>query len=344
MSESQLMERVESSTAVETLSMQAALNRALADALEADETVLVFGEDVGTLGGVFRVTDGLQKRFGADRVFDTPLAESGIMGMSVGLAMNGFRPVPEIQFDGFSYPAINQLVTQLARMHYRTRGAFPMPVTLRLPSFGGIRSPELHGESLESLFAHVPGLKVVSPSSPSEAYALLRQSIDDPDPVIFMEPKSRYWNKAPFVPAIAEERLPVGTSRVVRRGKHLTLVAWGAMVSRCLQVAELAAEDGVEVEVLDLRWLKPIDAAGLAESVSRTRRAIVVHEAPLTAGLGAEVATLITESCFGELKAPVARVTGYDVPYPSGPLEDEYIPSIDRILLAIQKVLEYRRG
>lgn len=344
MPESRVMERTTMETGVEALSMQAALNRALGDALEADERVIVFGEDVGRLGGVFRVTDGLQRRFGVHRVFDTPLAESGIVGMSVGLAMNGLVPVPEIQFDGFAYPAMNQLVTQLARIHYRTRGAFPMPVTLRLPSFGGIRGPEFHGESLESLFAHVPGLKVVSPATPSEAYALLRQSIEDPDPVVFLEPKSRYWNKALFDPGIAGERLPIGTSRVVRRGRHATLVAWGAMVACCLQAAEDAAEDGVELEVLDLRWLKPLDTAGLAESVSRTRRAIVVHEAPRTAGLGAEVSALITESCFGELKAPVGRVTGYDVPFPSGPLEDQYIPSVDRILLAVQSVLEYRRG
>ncbi|WP_431878363.1 alpha-ketoacid dehydrogenase subunit beta [Amycolatopsis sacchari] len=323
-------------------SLQQALNLALRHACEDDDRVLLFGEDVGRLGGVFRVTDGLQAKFGEQRVFDTPLAESAIMGMAVGLAMAGWRPVPEIQFDGFSYPAIDQIVNQVARLHYRSRGTMPMPITLRLPSFGGIRAPEHHGESLEALFAHVPGLKVVSPSSPSEGYRLLRQAVADPDPVIFMEPKSRYWHKESFEPADATD--PVGTSRVVRQGKHATLVAWGAMVSRCLQVAELAAEDGVELEVLDLRWLKPIDADGLAASVSRTRRAVVVHEAPLTAGLGAEVATLITERCFGELKAPVQRVTGFDVPYPSGDLEDEYLPSIDRILTGVQTTLEYRRG
>ncbi|NKQ58835.1 alpha-ketoacid dehydrogenase subunit beta [Amycolatopsis sp. K13G38] len=325
-------------------SLQQALNMALQHACEDDDRVLIFGEDVGGLGGVFRVTDGLQNKFGAERVFDTPLAESAIMGMAVGLALAGWRPVPEIQFDGFSYPAIDQIVNQVARMHYRSRGKANMPITLRLPSFGGIRAPEHHGESLESLFAHVPGLKVVSPSSPAEGYHLLRQSIADPDPVIFMEPKSRYWHREPFDPTAEIETLPVGTSRVVRPGRHATLVAWGAMVSRCLQVAELAAEDGVELEVLDLRWLKPIDADGLAGSVARTRRAVIVHEAPLTAGLGAEVSTLITERCFDTLRAPVQRITGYDVPYPSGALEDEYLPSIDRILTGVQTVLEYRRG
>ena len=328
----------------ELSTMQRALNRALDDALAADDRTLVFGEDVGTLGGVFRVTDGLKAKYGGDRVFDTTLAESGIMGMAVGLAMAGWRPVPEIQFDGFSYPAVDQIVNQVARMHYRSRGAFGMPITLRLPSFGGIRAPEHHGESLEALFAHVPGLKVVAPSTPAEAYTLLRQSIDDPDPVIFLEPKSRYWHKESVSLDEPEERLPVGTSRVVRPGKHVTLVAWGAMVARCLQAAELGAEDGVEIEVVDLRWLKPIDADGLAASVARTRRAVVVHEAPLTAGLGAEVSALITERCFAELKAPVQRVTGWDVPYPSPVLEDEYLPSIDRILDAVQTTLEYRRG
>jgi 2-oxoisovalerate dehydrogenase E1 component beta subunit len=329
------------SGAAETLSMQAALNRALAEILEQDPTALVLGEDVGLLGGVFRITDGLQRRFGADRVLDTPLAESGILGMSVGLAMAGFHPIPEVQFDGFAYPAVNQIITQLARMNYRSRGTLPMPVTLRVPSFGGIRAPEHHGESLEALFAHVPGLLVVSPSSPHEAYHLLKHAAARPDPVIFMEPKSRYWQKGEVI--ASDGGTPLG-SKVVRPGKHVTLIAWGAMVARCLQVAQLAAEDGIEVEVLDLRWLKPIDAAGLAASVSRTRRAVVVHEAPLTSGLGAEVAALVTERCFDTLRAPVERVTGFDVPYPSGDLEDEYIPNIDRILFGIQRVLEYRRG
>ncbi|MDA3642495.1 alpha-ketoacid dehydrogenase subunit beta [Saccharopolyspora indica] len=326
------------------LSLQKALNLALQHACEDDDRVLIFGEDVGTLGGVFRVTDGLRAKFGEHRVFDTPLAESGIMGMAVGLAMHGWRPVPEIQFDGFSYPAIDQIVNQVARMHYRSRGALTMPITLRLPSFGGIRAPEHHSESLEALFAHVPGLKVVSPSTPSEGYHLLRQAIADPDPVIFLEPKPRYWQRESFDPTEPVEVLPPGTSRVVRGGKHATLVAWGAMVARCQQVAELAAEDGVELEVLDLRWLKPIDTDGLAASVARTRRAVVVHEAPLTAGLGAEVSALVTERCFADLRAPVQRVTGYDVPVPSGELEDEYLPSVDRILTAVQTTLEYRRG
>ncbi|WP_237740769.1 alpha-ketoacid dehydrogenase subunit beta [Crystallibacter crystallopoietes] len=322
--------------------MQQALNRALSEILEADRKAVVLGEDVGQLGGVFRITDGLQRKFGEARVFDTPLAESGILGMSVGLAMAGYHPIPEVQFDGFAYPAVNQIICQVGRMNYRSRGKLPMPITLRVPSFGGIRAPEHHGESLEALFAHVPGLKVVSPSTPHEAYHLLKFAASRPDPVVFMEPKSRYWQKGP-VDTAASGYSPEG-ARVVREGRHLTLVAWGAMVARCLQVAELAAEDGIDIEVLDLRWLKPIDAEALATSVGKTRRAVVVHEAPLTSGLGAEVAALITERCFGTLKAPVERVTGFDVPYPSGDLEDEYIPDIDRILFGIQRVLEYRRG
>ena len=327
---------------IQQLSMQQALNRALDEILAENPKSVIFGEDCGRLGGVFRITDGLQAKHGEDRVFDTPLAESGILGMSVGLAMAGFHPIPEVQFDGFAYPAINQIVCQIARMNYRSRGTLPMPITLRVPSFGGIRAPEHHGESLEALFAHVPGLKVVSPSNPHDAYHLLKYAATRPDPVIFMEPKSRYWQKGP-VDTTPDSGRPTG-ARVAREGRHLTLVAWGAMVSRCLQVAELAAEDGIDIEVLDLRWLKPIDAEALARSVGKTRRAVVVHEAPLTSGLGAEVAQLITQSCFATLKAPVERVTGFDVPYPSGDLEDEYIPNIDRILFGIQRVLEYRRG
>jgi pyruvate dehydrogenase E1 component beta subunit len=337
----ELIERTDTAAEPPTveLSMQQAINRALRVLLAEDPATLVFGEDVGALGGVFRVTDGLQKEFGDQRVFDTPLAESAIMGMAVGLAMNGWRPVPELQFDGFAYPAVDQIVNQVARMNYRTRGAAPMPITLRLPSFGGIQAPEHHGESLEALFAHTPGLKVAAPSDAADAYTLLLQSVRSDDPVVYMEPKARYWDRGPV--ELREPTDPIGTSRVVRPGRHATLIAWGAMVHRCLKVAELASEDGVDLEVLDLRWLKPIDTAGLAASVSRTRRAVVVHEAPLTAGLGAEVAALVTENCFRDLAAPVQRVTGFDVPYPAGPLEPQYLPTIDRVLFAVQRTLEY---
>lgn len=325
----------------ETLSMQGAINRALGDALADDDRVLVFGEDVGVLGGVFRMTDGLQQRFGADRVFDTPLAEAAIMGLSVGLAMAGWRPVPEIQFDGFVFPGYDQLVSQIARLRTRTRGAFAAPITVRVPSFGGIRAPELHGESLETFFMHVPGLKVVSPATPHDAYHLLRHAIAMPDPVVFMEPKSRYWNTGPVDTANPGD---LEGARIVRPGRHATLICWGAMVHRCEQVAELAAEDGIDLEVLDLRWLTPLDEEAIAESVGRTGRAVIVHEAPLTGGPGAELAALVSASCFAALKAPVERVTGFDVPTPAGDLEDEHIPGIDRILYGVQRTLEYRRG
>lgn len=333
----------ETHSAKTTLSMQQAINRALDETMAADARSVILGEDVGVLGGVFRVTDGLHAKYGEDRVRDTPLAESGIVGLSVGLAMAGFRPIPEIQFDGFSYPAVNQIVTQLARMNYRSRGAFPMPVTIRIPSFGGINAPEMHSESLEALFVHTPGLKVVSPSTPHEAYHLLRSVTGEnsTDPVIFMEPKARYWNKGEVD---LENPGTLTGARVAREGRHVTLISWGAQVATCLEVAELAAEDGIEVEVLDLRWLKPIDREAIAASVGKTRRAVVVHEAPLTAGLGAEIVAIATETCFDTLKAPVERVTGFDVPYPSGDLEEEYLPNIDRILFGIQRTLEYRRG
>lgn len=341
MTDTQVINQAPAGATVETLSVQQALNRALADELAADSRVLVFGEDVGALGGVFRVTDGLQTRFGEQRVFDTPLAESAILGTAVGLAIAGFRPVPEVQFDGFAYPAFDQIVSQVARYRYRSRGRMTMPITLRVPSYGGIRAPELHGESTETFWSHVAGLKVVSPSNAHDAYHLLRAAIQDPDPVIFMEPKSRYWQKSEV-----DFSAPGDTSgaKIVRPGKHLTILSWGAMVGKSLQAAEAAAEDGIEIEVVDLRWLSPIDTETIVESVGRTRRAVVVHEAARSGGLGGEVASRLTERLFGTLRAPVERVTGFDVPTPSGVLEDEQIPSVHRILLGVQRVLEYRRG
>jgi len=317
--------------------MVQALNAALRQCLRDDPRTLVFGEDVGRLGGVFRVTDGLQAEFGT-RVFDTPLAESGIVGIAVGLAMAGWRPVPEIQFDGFSFPALDQVLTNLAKYRGRSRGAYDMAVTLRLPSFGGISGPEHHSESPETLFAHTAGLKVVSPSGAQEAFHLLVQAVQEPDPVIFLEPKSRYWAREQV--SLTPSPLPVGKARIVRSGDDATLVAWGAMVRRCLEVAGAAQEDGVSLEVLDLRWLVPMDDETLVESVSRTGRAVVVHEAPRTGGMGAEVSARLMELAFRKLRAPVQRVTGWDVPYPAASAEHEYIPSLDRILLAVQRVLD----
>ncbi len=322
--------------------LQQALGEALREALREDERTLVMGEDVGRHGGVFRVTDGLQAEFGEDRVFDTPLAEAGIVGTGVGLCMRGFRPIVEIQFDGFAAPAFNQIVSHAARLHARTRGAFNVPMVIRVPSFGGIRGPEHHSESVESFYAHVAGLKVASPATPGEAHRLLLEAVRDPDPVIFLEPKSRYWDREPRDGAADEPAAPYA-ARIARPGADATLVAWGASVSRCLHAAEFAAEDGVAVEVVDLRWLKPIDLPLLADSVARTGRAVVVHEAPVSGGLGAEVSALLGEHCFGALRAPVGRVGAPDMPYPSAALEDEYLPSVDRILLALQRCLEAGR-
>jgi 2-oxoisovalerate dehydrogenase E1 component subunit beta len=321
------------------LSMVQALNQALRDSLRSDPRTLVFGEDVGRLGGVFRVTDGLQKEFGEERVFDTPLAESAIVGTAIGLALAGWRPVVELQFDGFSYPALDQVITNLAKYRGRTHGRVDMPVVVRIPSFGGIGGPEHHGESPETYYVHTPGLKVVSPSTPSEAYALLIAAITDPDPVIFLEPKARYWAKETFTPAPRPDL--VGRARIAREGEHATLVAYGAMVHLCLQVAEAAHEDGIELEVIDLRSLSPLDSATLVGSARKTGRVVIVHEAPRTLGLGAEIAARITEECFDDLQGPVLRVTGYDIPYPPAVLEHEYLPSIDRVLLGVQRVLDY---
>lgn len=319
------------------LSMQQALNEALRLSLDQDDRTLVFGEDVGRHGGVFRVTDGLQREFGDRRVFDTPLAEAGIVGMAVGLCLRGWRPVPEIQFDGFSFPAFNQIASHVSKLRTRSRGAFSLPLTIRIPSFGGIHGPEHHSESVETFYAHLPGIKVACPSGPQEAFDLLRESIADPDPVVFLEPKSGYWARADVAVDAGEAPLSDYAARIVRPGRHATLIAWGACVKRCLQAAEFAAQDGVELEVLDLRWLKPIDAAGIAASVGRTTRAVVVQEAPLTLGLAAEVSALVMERCFDTLRAPVERVGAPDVPYPPAGLEERYLPDVDRILAAVQR-------
>jgi pyruvate dehydrogenase E1 component beta subunit len=321
--------------------MQEAIRAALRTSLQEDPKTLVFGEDVGRLGGVFRVTDGLQREFDERRVFDTPLSEAGIVGTAVGLGMRGYRPVVEIQFDGFLAPAFNQIVSSVAKMHARTRGAVNLPITIRVPSYGGINGPEHHSESVEAYFSNVAGLKIASPSSPGDAYQLLLESIRDSDPVLFLEPKSRYWAREPADLVHRTADLPRYSSRVVRDGADATLVAWGACVTRCLQVAEFAREDGIEVEVLDLRWLRPLDVDALIAAASRTGRIVVVHEAPVSGGVGAEVSAVLMEHCFDELKAPVVRVGAPDCTYPPSALEAEYLPSADRILLGLQAVLEH---
>ncbi|MEV7228293.1 alpha-ketoacid dehydrogenase subunit beta [Polymorphospora sp. NPDC051019] len=320
--------------ATETLSMGKALNAGLRRALDDDPKVVIMGEDVGKLGGVFRITDGLQKDFGGDRVIDTPLAESGIIGTAVGLAIRGYRPVCEIQFDGFVYPAYDQIVSQVAKMHYRSRGKLSLPIVIRIPFGGGIGAVEHHSESPEAYFAHTAGLKVVSCSSPQDAYTMIRQSIASDDPVVFLEPKRRYWEKGPVD---TEADYPLHASRVVRPGTDATILAYGPMVRTALDAAAAAAEDGRDLEVVDLRTLSPLDLAAVYDSVRRTGRCVVVHEAPSNVGLGAEIAARVTEKCFYSLEAPVLRVAGFDTPYPASRVEEDYLPDLDRVLDAVDR-------
>jgi 2-oxoisovalerate dehydrogenase E1 component beta subunit len=322
--------------AAASVTMAAALNVALADSLAADERVLVFGEDVGALGGVFRITDGLAARFSEHRVFDTPLAESGIIGTAIGMAMNGLVPVVEMQFDAFAYPAFEQFTSHLAKLRNRTRGRVALPVVVRIPFGGGIGGVEHHCDSSEAYYAHTAGLRVVTPGTPADAYRLLRQSISCPDPVIFLEPKRRYWAKET---AVLTTEGPAIDQAVVRRpGQDVTLIAYGGMVATALEAAEAAVQEQWDVEVIDLRSLSPFDDETLVESVRRTGRAVVVHEAPGFAGYGAEVAARLTERCFHYLEAPILRVTGLDVPYPPPQLEHLHLPNADRILDAIARL------
>ncbi|MFD4829963.1 alpha-ketoacid dehydrogenase subunit beta [Streptomyces uncialis] len=325
--------------AVQKLPIAKAINESLRRALDTDPKVLVMGEDVGKLGGVFRVTDGLQKDFGEERVIDTPLAESGIVGTAIGLALRGYRPVVEIQFDGFVFPAYDQIVTQLAKMHARSLGKIKLPVVIRIPYGGGIGAVEHHSESPEALFAHVAGLKVVSPSNSSDAYWMLQQAIQSDDPVIFFEPKRRYWDKSEVDPESIPG--PLHKASVVRTGTDLTLVAYGPMVKVCLEAAAAAEEEGRSLEVVDLRSISPIDFDTVQTSVEKTRRLVVVHEAPVFLGSGAELAARITERSFYHLEAPVLRVGGYHAPYPPARLEEEYLPGLDRVLDAVDRSLAY---
>jgi pyruvate dehydrogenase E1 component beta subunit len=322
-----------------TMTMAKALNDGLRAAMERDPKVLVMGEDVGKLGGVFRVTDGLQKDFGEQRVLDTPLAESGIIGTAVGLAIRGFRPVCEIQFDGFVFPGYDQIVSQLAKLHYRSQGRVPMPVVVRIPFGGGIGAVEHHSESPEALFAHVAGLKVVACSNPADAYWMIQQAIACADPVIFFEPKRRYWEKAEIDLDVTPP--PLFSSAVVRPGSTLTLVAYGPMVRTCLDAALAAEVDGHSLEVIDLRTLSPLDLGPVTESVRRTGRLIVVAEAPSEASVAAEVAARIQQECFHSLEAPVLRVTGFDTPYPPSKCEEDYLPDLDRILDGVDRSLAW---
>jgi len=317
-----------------------AINAGLRAAMEADPKVVVMGEDIGKLGGVFRVTEGLQKDFGEDRVIDTPLAESGIIGTAVGLALRGYRPVCEIQFDGFVFPAYDQIINQVAKMHYRSMGRIKMPVVIRIPYGGGIGAVEHHSESPETLFAHVPGLKVVSCGDPVDAYWMIQQAISSDDPVVFFEPKRRYHEKAELDESVPPAQ-PLHQAKVLREGTDATLLCYGPMVKTCLQAAEAAVEDGRQLEVVDLRTIAPLDLATIFASVKKTRRAVVVHEAPLSLGPGSEIAARVTEECFYHLEAPVLRVTGYDTPYPPSRMEEEYLPDLDRVLDGVDRVMGY---
>jgi 2-oxoisovalerate dehydrogenase E1 component beta subunit len=325
-----------------TLTLARAMNEGLRRALEDDPKVLIMGEDVGKLGGVFRITDGLQKDFGESRVVDTPLAESGIVGTAIGLALRGYRPVCEIQFDGFVYPAFNQIVSQLAKMRYRSRGSVALPVVIRIPFGGGIGAVEHHSESPEVLFAHTAGLRVVACSSGPDAFTMIQQAIRTDDPVIFFEPKRRYWDKADVdTTASAADALPLDAARTVAEGTDVTLLAYGPMVKVALGAAAAAREDGRSIEVIDLRSLSPLDMNRISGSVRRTGRCVVTHEAPVSSGLGAEIAARVTEECFYSLEAPVLRVGGFSIPYPPSRLEEHYLPDLDRVLDAVDRTFGY---
>ena len=319
------------------LTLVEAVNDALHNELARDESVLVMGEDVGRAGGVFRATAGLRDRFGHDRCVDTPLAEAGMLGAAVGLCLAGLRPVCEMQYDAFSYPCLDQLITHVGRYRWRTRGAVEFPVTIRMPYGGGVRAPELHDDSPETYYVHTPGIKVAIPSTPADAKGLLAAAIRDPDPVVVFEPKLVYRTARGEVPE-GEHVVPLGKARLARAGQEVTLLAYGAMVGVCEQAAE---STGTSCDVIDIRSLRPLDEEAILASVAKTGRVAIVHEAPRTVGFGAELAALIAEKALLHLQAPILRVTGYDVPYPYWQLEDLYVPSVARVSQALRTLLEY---
>ena len=316
-----------------------AVNEALHVELERDDTVMVMGEDVGRSGGVFRATAGLRERFGADRCVDTPLAEAGILGTAIGLCMAGFRPVTEMQYDAFSYPCLDQLITHVGRYRWRTGGGMEFPLVVRMPYGGGVRAPEMHDDSPETYYVHTPGVKVAIPSTPADAKGLLAAAIRDPDPVVIFEPKLIYRSERSEVPE-GDYVVPLGKARLVRAGDDVTLVAYGAMISLCERAAAALGDDA-SVEVLDLRTLKPLDEEALLATAAKTGRVVIVQEAPRTAGFGAELAAILAEKAMLDLRGPVLRVTGYDVPYPYWKLEDAYMPSVERVVDAVRKLLQF---
>jgi 2-oxoisovalerate dehydrogenase E1 component beta subunit len=324
---------------IETMPMAKALNAGLRKAMANDKNVLLMGEDIGPLGGVFRVTEGLQAEFGEDRVMDTPLAESGIVGTAIGLAMVGFRPVCEIQFDGFIFPGFDQITTQLAKLTNRHAGALSLPVVIRVPYGGHIGAVEHHQESPEAYFAHTPGLRLVSPSTPDDAYWMIQEAIQSNDPVMFFEPKSRYWPKGEV--NLDSNSAPLHSARIAREGTDVTIIGHGAMMAMLLQAADIAAEEGTSVEVIDLRSLSPIDYTPIIASARKTGRVVVASEAPGFASLTSEIAATITENAFYSLEAPVLRVNAFDTPFPPSKLETVYLPDADRVLEAVDRALAY---
>jgi 2-oxoisovalerate dehydrogenase E1 component beta subunit len=327
-----------------TLTLSKALNAGLRRALEDDPKVMIMGEDVGKLGGVFRVTDGLQKDFGEHRVVDTPLAESGIIGTAIGLALRGYRPVCEIQFDGFVFPATDQIISQLAKMRYRSRGKISLPVVIRIPFGGGIGAVEHHSESPEAYFAHTAGLRVVACADAADAYSMIQLAIASDDPVIFFEPKRRYWDKGEVdTAAPLDAAMPLDAARVVLPGTDVTLLTYGPLVRTCVEAAMASAGDSRprSIEVIDLRSLSPLDMECVNESVRRTGRCVVAHEAPVFSGLGAEIAARVTEACFYSLESPVLRVGGFATPYPPSRLEEHYLPDLDRILDTVDRTFTF---
>ncbi|MCT9000914.1 alpha-ketoacid dehydrogenase subunit beta [Microbacterium memoriense] len=323
------------------MTMGKALTAGLHRAMKSDDRVLLMGEDIGALGGVFRITDGLLDEFGPRRVIDTPLAESGIVGTAVGLAFRGFRPVVEIQFDGFVYPAFDQIVCQVAKLHYRTAGRVKMPLTIRIPWAGGVGAAEHHSESPEAYFVHTAGLRVVAVSNPQDAFTMLQQAIASDDPVVFFEPKRLYHAKGDVdLDGDIADAAPMGLARVVREGSDATIVTYGAQVGTAMDAALAAEDDGISLEVIDLRSISPVDYRTVAASVRKTGRMVVTHEAGGEAGVGAEVIASVTEQCFSYLEAPPLRVTGHDIPYPPAKLERHHLPDLDRILDAVDRVLD----
>jgi len=334
------------------MTLAGAINAGLRAAMERDPKVLLMGEDIGALGGVFRVTDGLHKDFGGDRVMDTPLAESGIVGTAIGLALRGYRPVVEIQFDGFIFPAYDQITTSLAKLHARSGGELTVPVVIRVPYAGHIGAIEHHSESPEALFAHTPGLRVCTPATPQDGFDMIQQAIASPDPVLFFEPKARYWDKGEVgVERVARQlaepdgallaTAEMGQARVAKEGADVTLVAYGPTVRLALQAASVAEESGVSAEVIDLRSLSPLDSDAVVHSAKKTGRVVVIHEAPTAYGAGAEISARVSEQAFFHLHAPVLRVGGFHAPYPGAKYEHEYLPNIDRVLDAVDRVIAH---